>query len=325
MSDGVLLIGADGFVGSAVLEAAARYGVDMLAASRRAGAGDGRRFVDVLRPETFAPAMEGVATVIHAAGAAHMFRRTKAAGNLLHRTNVEGTRNVVVAAREAGVRHVVLVSSVSVYGDASDSYPRSKAEAERAATEAAQDAVKITTLRLATVYGEGDPGNVLRLVRAIDRRRFIWIGRGENRKSLIHRADAGAAIVTAAMATSGGVFDVSAPPVTMRDVVTTIASALDRWVPRLPISNRAANFAAHALTLLTLHNRRSATIERMISKWCADDVYDGSRFCARFGFTPEVSLADGLGREVAWYLAAKAAPSSGRHRLPPAGLDAHGK
>src|SRR5258708_5519935 len=129
MSDVMLLTGADGFIGSAVIDAAARHRVDMRAASRRAIAGDGRRFVDILRPETIAPAMEGVATIIHAAGAAHVFRRTPAADTLIYRTNVEGTRNVVAAARDAGIRHVVLVSSVSVYGDASDIYGRSKADA----------------------------------------------------------------------------------------------------------------------------------------------------------------------------------------------------
>jgi UDP-glucose 4-epimerase len=295
MAEVILLTGADGFVGSAVHEAALHRGVDVRAVSRRQSG------PDILRPETLALAMEGVSTVIHAAGAAHVFRRTPAAEASMVRTNVEGTRNVVLSARRAGVRHVVLVSSVSVYGDMSDTYARSKADAESAAIEAAAGAMTLTTLRLATVYGEGDPGNVLRLVRAIDRHAFVWIGRGENRKSLIHRDDAGAAIVAAALAGAGGAFNVSAQPVTMRDVVTTIARLLGRWVPRLPVSNRTAMSAARAMNVLTLHNRRAAALERTIAKWCADEVHDGSDFSARFGFAPAVGLAVGMAREVAWY------------------------
>ena len=34
----------------------------------------------------------------------------------------------------------------------------------------------LTILRLATLYGEGDPGNIKRLIRTIDQGRFIWIG-----------------------------------------------------------------------------------------------------------------------------------------------------
>ena len=219
----------------------------------------------------------------------------------MRRTNVEGTRNVVLAARRTGVRHVVLVSSVSVYGNEPDVYADSKREGERAAIEAAGDAVGLTILRLATVYGEGDRGNVLRLIRAIDRHRFIWIGHGDNRKSLIHRDDAAEAILTAALAGVGGTFNVSAPPVTMREVVSAIARALGRSMPRIAISSRAAMAAARALSALTLHDRRAVALARTIAKWCSDEVHDGSEFCARFAFTPAVELSDGIAREVAWY------------------------
>lgn len=301
MADLILLTGADGFVGSAVREAALRQGVDLRASSRRQNVAGDCFFADVLQPETIAPAMKAVSTVIHTAGAAHIFRRTAEEEASMYRTNVEGTRNVVLAAGRAGVRRVVLVSSVSVYGDMSDAYAGSKADAERAAMQAAAGTVMLTTLRLATVYGEGDPGNVLRLVRAIDRHAFVWIGRGENRKSLIHRDDAGAAIVAAAFAGADGTFNVSAPPVTIGEVVTTIARLLGRWVPRLPISSRTATSAARAMNVLTFHNRRAAALDRNIAKWCADDVHDGSEFNARFGFAPTVDLANGMAREVAWY------------------------
>jgi nucleoside-diphosphate-sugar epimerase len=302
VADVILLTGTDGFVGSAVRDAALRRGAEVRAGSRRQNAAGDRLFVDVLRPETLTPAMDGVSTVIHAAGAAHLFRRTPAEEASMVRTNVEGTRNVVLAARRAGVRHVVLVSSVSVYGDMRDAYARSKADAERAAIEAAAGAMTLTTLRLATVYGEGDPGNVARLVRAIDRHAFVWIGHGENRKSLIHRDDAGAAIVAAALAGVGGTFNVSAQPVTMRDVVTTIARLLGRMVPRLPIGSRTAISAARAMKMLTLNNRRAAALERAIAKWCSDEAHDASDFNARFGFVPAVDFTDGMAREVAWYL-----------------------
>lgn len=289
----ILLTGADGFVGSAVREAAGRRGIGMRAASRP--------LVDILRAETLPAAMEGVTTVIHAAGAAHLFRRTPAAEESMRRTNVDGTRNVVAAARRAGVRHVVLVSSVSVYGNEPDAYADSKREGERAAIDEAGGEVGLTILRLATVYGEGDRGNVLRLIRAIDRHRFVWIGRGDNRKSLIHRDDAAEAIVAAALAAAGGVFNVSAPPVTMREVVSGIAGALGRRTPRIGIGSRAALAAARALSALTLHDRRAVALARTIAKWCSDEVHDGSEFCARFAFTPAVGLAEGIAREVAWY------------------------
>jgi nucleoside-diphosphate-sugar epimerase len=293
----ILLTGADGFVGGAVAEAARRRGVALRAASRRGAAP-----VDVLQPETLEPAMRGVDVVVHAAGAAHVLRRTPEAEAWMRRTNVEGTRNVVAAARRAGVRHVVLVSSVSVHvsvhGDATDVYTESKRGGERAAIDEAGDAVGLTILRLATVYGEGDRGNVLRLIRAVDRRRFVWIGRGANRKSLIHRDDAGEAILAAALAETGGTFDVAAPPVTMHDVVEAIAQALGRRVPSPAIGSGVAMSIARALGAVTL---RTFDLERTIAKWCSDEVHDGAAFRARFGVAPAVGLAEGIAREVAWY------------------------
>jgi nucleoside-diphosphate-sugar epimerase len=245
--------------------------------------------------------MEDIGTVIHAAGAAHMFRRTPESDDWMRSTNVDGTRNVVAAARRAGAGHVVLVSSVSVYGDGDDVYAASKRDAERAAIAEAGGAIGLTILRLATVYGEGDRGNVLRLIRAVDRHRFIWIGRGENRKSLIHRDDAGEAILSAALAPVDGVFDVSAPAVTMREVVAAICQALGRRVPRVAVSGRAATMGTRLLSALTLRHRRAAALERTIAKWCSDEVHDGAEFRARFGFTPSIDLEAGIAREVAWY------------------------
>ena len=56
----------------------------------------------------------------------------------------------------------------------------------------------LTILRLATLYGEGDPGNVGRLMRTLDRGRFLWIGDGSNRESLLYRGDAARACMAVA-------------------------------------------------------------------------------------------------------------------------------
>jgi nucleoside-diphosphate-sugar epimerase len=300
MPDSILLTGGDGFVGSAVREAALRFRANVTATSRRPGAAD--ITADILRPATLDAAMRGVSTVIHAAGAAHVFRPTPETNRWMRNTNVEGTRNLVVAARRAGVRHVVIVSSIAAL-NAGDTYGESKRDGERVAAEEAGDAMTLTILRLTTVYGEGDRGNVLRLIRAVDRNRFVWIGRGDNRKSLIHRTDAGIAIAGAAAAADGGLFNVSAAPVTMREVVRTIAHALGRPVPRVTINARAAAAAVRALTITTLNHPRATTIERSLAKWCSDEVHEGSELWARIGMTPTVTLAEGIAREVAWYRA----------------------
>ena len=63
----------------------------------------------------------------------------------------------------------------------------------------------LTILRLATLYGEGDPGNVGRLMRTLDRERFLWIGNRRNRKSLLYKGDAARACMAVAERPASGI------------------------------------------------------------------------------------------------------------------------
>lgn len=321
-----LVTGASGFLGTALVERLRAVRTPCRALDRRPGpAGIGVAWVcaDVTDPESLHPAFDGVSGVIHAAGLAHQFgSRSKSAD--FDGVNARGTENVLVAAARAGVRDVVLVSSVSVYGpgggEARDEtapcrpegpYAASKLEAEKVARRIAEEAgLRLTILRMATIYGEGDPGNLSRLIRAIDRRRFLWIGDGSNRKSLIHRDDAARACVTALLSPLAreSLFNVSAPPCAMREVVDAIAAALGRSVPRLRVPARAAGLAARALEALTSGSAPAASMVSTVRKWLADDVYDGTRFNRAFSFQAEVDLANGLAREVAWYRAMRNLP-----------------
>ncbi len=114
-------------------------------------------------------------------------------------------------------------------------YAQSKLEAERRISALAEESgLRTTMLRPVTLYGEGDPGNVARLMRAIDRRRFVWIGKGENRKTLIYRDDAARACFLAAGRAAGPrveVYNLAAGDFTMREIVDHIADALGRKRP----------------------------------------------------------------------------------------------
>jgi UDP-glucose 4-epimerase len=252
--------------------------------------------------------------VIHAAGLAHQFRAGQHDRPAFLASNAEATANVVQAAIAAGVAHVVLVSSVAVYGgSAADEdapcrpegpYAESKYLAERRAIELAErHGLRLTILRLATIYGEQDPGNVARLMRTIDRGRFIWVGTGANRKSLIYRDDAARACVAAAQAQGSGigVYNVSAPPEPMRAVVENLAAALGRRVPRWHIPAGLVLSGAWAAARVSGGRGLPGRLSRTAQKWLADDIYPAQRFGQRFQFQTQTSLPEGLRREAAWY------------------------
>jgi len=274
------------------------------------------QLADILNPSDLVPLMSGIHCVIHAAGLAHVFSSSKATAALFRAVNETGTLNVAEAAAQARVRHFVLISSVAVYGESASvreensvcrpqgAYAESKWRAERHAIEIAKaTGMRLTILRLATLYGEGDPGNVARLMRLIDRRRFVWIGDGSNRKSLIYREDAARACLTVLSVSGGAVdlYNVSAPPCTVRELVEGLASALSRRVPgwRIPAS------LAQGLTGLAARLSRDrgflGDAHASLQKWLTDDVYDSERFRQVSGFETKVELTEGLRREVAWY------------------------
>jgi nucleoside-diphosphate-sugar epimerase len=314
----ILVTGATGFIGSAIVRQCQQSDIPVRTTGRSQQ--HPRELpnytpADLNVASHLPPLLNGVTTMVHAAGLAHQFG-TQQKTALFHQVNVEGTRNVVHAAINHGVEHVVLISSVAVYGPDSPGvcteatpchpqspYAHSKYEAEQIVTHIAeQEHIRLTILRPATVYGEGDPGNVARLMQTIDRDRFIWIGSGSNRKSLIHRDDVARACVAVIQRSSCGTstYNIAAPPVTMRKVVETLAVALGKQYPSIHLP---ALPLLRFTELLDKHIGfpQIGRIHTTLEKWLADDVYDASAFQRAFNTQAQVTLEEGLQREVNWY------------------------
>lgn len=120
MSLPVLVTGATGFVGSAVARALAARGHALRLLVRNGG---DRRNIDGLdaelvegdlgKPETFARALEGTSVLFHVAADYRLWVPDPAA---MMKANVEGTRQLMLAAQAAGVERIVYCSSVAALG-----------------------------------------------------------------------------------------------------------------------------------------------------------------------------------------------------------------
>lgn len=304
------VVGGSGFLGSALLVDLYSRGLEVRSISRSGRrAGPWPHFVaDIRDPAALNPALEGVTTVFHAAGIAHVNSGLVNLGELVS-TSAEGTRNVVRAALSGGARRIVFASSVSVYGTNAahvidenspctpdSEYGHAKLLAEKVLMDASVG-IEAVSLRFASLYGPHDPGNVTRLARMIQANRFIWIGSGANRKCLLHVHDAVAACrlaLSVPTSQSYGVFNVAGQPHTMREIVETICDVLGRDPPRLQIPQALATAASRFLTEIGRANSRAIALSWAVRKALSDDVINSSAFRNAFDWHPQVTLEDGI-------------------------------
>lgn len=314
----LMVTGGSGFLGSEIVRQALAKGWQVCAFDRQQGQLPANiEFFsgDICDSMAMTKAFAGVSALIHAAGLAHVFGSEARDTARFDEVNESGTANVMNAARRSGISHVIVISSVSVYGNYhGDScnerlpchpcspYALSKLKGERRALEcAAKGGITATILRFSTIYGEGDRGNVAKLINAVRSGRFVWPGSGLNRKSLIHKEDAARACLSVLerRVSSNDIYNVSAPPVSMREVVAAISEALGQANPPIGIP----------LALLRLVGALARTIgdpgqfEQRLQKFVHDDVYDSSKFESAFDYATEVGLAEGMRREVEFVIA----------------------
>jgi nucleoside-diphosphate-sugar epimerase len=197
----ILVTGATGFVGSALVARLAREGVQTRACVRRDDASlpDGVHTVQVggLTADTeWSRALAGVSVVVHAAARVHVMDDT-AADPLteFRRVNVLGTLHFARQAAAAGVRRFVFVSTIKVNGEAThaphprplpigerekfsevdlpaplDPYGVSKMEAEQGLRQiAAETGMEVVIICPPLVYGLGVKANFAALMRAVQR------------------------------------------------------------------------------------------------------------------------------------------------------------
>ena len=172
-----LVTGATGFVGAAVARALLREGWEVRALARK---GSDRRNLQHIAVEVVEGDLADCGSLARALGGCEGLFHVAADYRLgafdpqqLYETNVEGTRNILNAAREAGVRRVVYTSSVATIGipkdgtpgtEASPStladmighYKRSKYLAEEVAREAARAGMAVVIVNPSTPVGPGD-------------------------------------------------------------------------------------------------------------------------------------------------------------------------
>jgi nucleoside-diphosphate-sugar epimerase len=235
------------------------------------------------------------------------------------RLHVDGTRNLLTACAEVGpVLRLVYCSTTGVLGPTgltpateetpfqpSNVYERTKAEGELLARHLADRAgLPLTVVRPGLVYGPGDL-HLLGWFRAIQRGYYHVVGRGDNWLHPIYVADVVEGMLRCARtpAAAGRVYHlVGERPLPMRALAEALARAVDRPLPRWHIPTPVARAVATLLELLPgIPPSRLPLTRGRVRFMTESRVYCGRRARDELGFVPQVDLADGLQRTVAWY------------------------
>ena len=203
----ILVTGATGFVGSALIARLSADNAHVRAVIRREGkpAFHGIEFVrvgDLVSETDWSESLSGVDSVVHLAARVHVMQDV--AANPLaefRRVNIFGTLNLARQAASAGVRRFVFVSSVKVNGestllghpfsvdddsDPQDPYGISKHEAERGLLELAlSTGMEVVIIRPPLVYGPGVKANFASMMAWLLRGIPLPLGAVDNKRSFV--------------------------------------------------------------------------------------------------------------------------------------------
>jgi nucleoside-diphosphate-sugar epimerase len=308
--------GGSGFIGGRLITRLVRDGWSVRALARSDGAAArveaaGAEPVrgDLADPAALGRGARGAEVAFHAAAKVEDWGDIRE----FRRVNVEGTKAVLAACRDAGVRRVVHVGTEAallhgqplVMADertplafhSRSPYSATKAEAEAAVVAAR--GVETIVIRPRFVWGPDDTTLIPAMIELVESGRFRWIGGGRQLTSTTHLDNCVEGLVLAAdRGTPGAAYFVTdGEPVVFRDFVSALLATRgvqtpDSTIPR-PVAVAAARAAETAWRLL---RRRDHPPLTSFAVWVAslECTLDDSRARADLGYAPVISRADGL-------------------------------
>lgn len=337
------ITGATGFVGSALIKRLLRENYRLTAAVL-AGEGAGHLSESVERvtvvplseSSDYTPAMQNVDTVIHLAARVHVMKETATEPlEEFRKVNLYGTKRLARQAAKAGVKRFVFMSTIGVNGDNSgdkpytdgdvpyphNPYSVSKNEAELALQQISiETGMEVVIIRAPLVYGAGNPGNFLSLLRIVSKGIPLPLASIQNKRSLIYVGNLVDALATCAThpAAAGKTYLVSdGVDVSTPELVRRVAHALGvppRLVP-FPVSvmkfiaKLLDNFGFWILNFRLFGSKdlnseskiQNSKFTGAVNRLTGSLTVDSSKFRNELGWKPPFTMEEGLGETARWF------------------------
>ncbi|HEY9504876.1 MAG TPA: NAD(P)-dependent oxidoreductase [Gemmatimonadales bacterium] len=323
----LLVTGGTGFIGSHLAEHARKLGAQVVVLGL-ADRPEERANVELLRrqgvevlagsitdAELCGRAVRGATHVFHLAVA---MREGAKSDEFFESINLDGTRALLEAAANGGVRRFVYCSTIGIYGHRApgitreDSrlapgniYERTKVAAEGLVRElGTKRSLPWTILRPADVYGPRDQ-RLLKLFKGVAAGRFPLFGAGEGRRHMIYVDDVVSGFFRACERERalGDAFILAGPrPCTLRELVEEVrkATGSSRYGFRLPLKPMLA-LAAVVEDLSRKVGAEPPIYRRRMDFFWSDSEFDTSRAREALDWEPRVDLPEGIRRTLEDY------------------------
>ena len=270
---------------------------------------------DLMDAASLRKAAEGVEVVYHIAAT---YREAGQPDSAYRHINVEGTINVLEAAKSAGVRRVVHCSTGGVHGhiekppateeapfNPGDVYQETKLAAERAVRRFVDySGLDVVVARPIGIYGPGDT-RFLRMFRGLARGRFPLIGSGQAFYHLTFIEDLieGFRLCGTVPAAKGRTYILAGPRyTTLEQLVQLVAKELKVDPPRVHLPVWPFWTAGLLCEMVCVPLRIEPPIyRRRVDFYTKSRAFDTSRARTELGYSPKVDLEEGIARTANWY------------------------
>ena len=231
--------------------------------------------------------------------------------SLYYDVNVQGTKNVLQAMDNAGVKNIIFTSSVAIYGlnkanpdenhpeDPFNHYGKSKWQAELAIKEWYQNEPgekSITIIRPTVIFGERNRGNVYNLLKQISSGKFLMIGKGQNKKSMAYVGNIVALIKNRIEKNDPGyhIFNYAdKPDFSMVELTQTIEEKMKIKLLSMKIPYLLGLMGGYGFDFISALSRKKFSISSVrVQKFCATTQFDSDK--AHSSFKAPYTLKEGL-------------------------------
>jgi 2-alkyl-3-oxoalkanoate reductase len=319
----IVVTGGGGFLGGAVVRRLLARGEEVRSvqrsdapALRELGASVVR--ADLADRDAVVRAFEGCEAVVHIAAKAGAWGSYES----FRLANVVGTENVLAACRAHGIERLVYTSTPSVVHSGGDvegvderapyathfdaHYPATKAAAERLVLEANGPRLGTVALRPHLIWGPGDTQLTARVLARARAGKLRLVGGGEKAVDSVYIDNAALAHLLALDRVSPGApcagkayFITQGEPMPQRELVNGILAAAGLPPCTRSISPRLAYVAGALMEAAWTVLRRDD--EPLMTRFIASQLatahwYDISAARRDLGYSPEVTVAEGLAR-----------------------------